>query len=968
MNSSRDVISRDLLTPRKSRCCVSGRSRLSGVLLCGIALSLLGTQCLPPFPFPPAGESAYVWTWTADVPASALTSVHGTSAHNVYTVGADGGHGPVVLHWDGTEWTQMSTGVRGDLWWVYAIEDVAFMSGANSHILRYRNGAFERMSTPGLGKHVIYGVWGSSATDVYAVGGVTGRNGFIWHFDGTTWMELDLPTDLPQDDYRDIPPFFKVWGTSASDVWVVGSRGVVLRGNAADGFTTVATPGESSLFTVHGVGSRVVAVGGAGDGVVLEAGDQITQVDVTGSQLLQGVCVDSDGGVWATGAQGNIYREVDGVFERQETDIPRAIQSLHAVWVDEEGGVWTVGGNVLTNDLDKGILVYGHPTNTGPAFVTVQDPAETIDATCPPDLIDTNPDASIARRWNEQLLNAIRRDTPRPTVHARNLFHLSAAMWDIWAAYDDTAVGYLVNESHTADDVHAAREEAISYASYRILSYRYGAAVGAATSLSCFDLFMETLGYDTSFTSTVDDSPAAFGNRVAETYISAYVNDGANELNNYADPDSYVHNVPRIVVDEPGSNALDPTVWQQLILAEAVTQNGIPEGSGVRAYVGPHWRDVTPFAMVRPAPGAPYFDLDAPTVLDDDLVDATVEVIRKSAELDADDGVMIDISPGAYGNNPLGTNDGTGHPVNPVTGEPYAPILVKRGDFTRALAEFWADGPSSETPPGHWNTLANDLSDHPDFERKLFGEGEELDPLAWDVHVYFALNGAVHDAAIAAWELKRTHLTARPITLVRTLGERGQRTDPNGPSYDPEGLPLVDNLIEVITEESSAPGERHAHLARYVGEIAVRSWRGEPGDRDHETAGVGWVRAVNWIAYQRRTFVTPAFPGFTSGHSTFSRGAAEVLTELTGSPYVSGGLGEYVLEPGWLHNEHGPSETIHLQFATFYDAADQAGQSRLFGGIHVRQDDFGGRITGAQIGMQAVALAATYFDGTADGN
>jgi hypothetical protein len=372
--------------------------------------------------------------------------------------------------------------------------------------------------------------------------------------------------------------------------------------------------------------------------------------------------------------------------------------------------------------------------------------------------------------------------------------------------------------------------------------------------------------------------------------------------------------------------------------------------------------------MVRPGPGLPYYELDAPTTLDDDLVDATVELVRKSAELDATDGVMIDISPGAYGNNPLGTNDGTGFAVNPVTGLPYEPQLVRRGDFTRLLAEFWADGPASETPPGHWNTVANHLSDYPGFERRLFGDEELLDPLSWDVHVYFALNGAVHDAAIAAWELKRTHLTSRPITLIRTLGAMGQRSDPNGPSYHPQGLPLVDDLIEAITVESAAKGQRHAHLSRYVGEIAVRSWRGEPGDRANEIGGVGWIRAIEWIPYQRRTFVTPAFPGFVSGHSTFSRSAAEVLTLLTGSPYFPGGIGGYMLEPGWLTFEDGPTATVELQWATYYDAADQAGQSRLWGGIHVRQDDFGGRTIGSDIGVRAAELAATYFNGTAQQN
>ena len=85
---------------------------------------------------------------------------------------------------------------------------------------------------------------------------------------------------------------------------------------------------------------------------------------------------------------------------------------------------------------------------------------------------------SVARVWDEVLLDAIRRDTPAPTVHARNLFHTSAAMWDAWAAYDPDAEGYFVDEDHEADDVRAAREAAISYAAYRVLLHRYSLAAG----------------------------------------------------------------------------------------------------------------------------------------------------------------------------------------------------------------------------------------------------------------------------------------------------------------------------------------------------------------------------------------------------------------------------------------------------------------------------------------------------------
>jgi hypothetical protein len=317
------------------------------------------------------------------------------------------------------------------------------------------------------------------------------------------------------------------------------------------------------------------------------------------------------------------------------------------------------------------------------------------------------------------------------------------------------------------------------------------------------------------------------------------------------------------------------------------------------------------------------------------------------------------------GNNPLGTNDGTGYAENSVTGEPYEPNVVLRADFARALTEYWADGPTSETPPGHWNVVANEVSDSPGIEHRIGGEGPELDRLEWDVKMYFALNGAVHDAAIAAWGVKRAYESARPISMVRYMGGLGHSSDPDDPSYHLDGLPLVDDLVEVITDASSAPGERHEDLAGHVGEIAVRSWLGNPEDPETQTSGVGWILATEWIPYQRSTFVTPAFPGYVSGHSTFSRAAAEVMTELTGSQYFPGGLAEWTIEAGDLIHEEGPTEDLTLQAASYYDAADQAGQSRIYGGIHPSVDDVNGRRTGSICGKDAWALALTYFDGSA---
>ena len=150
-------------------------------------------------------------------------------------------------------------------------------------------------------------------------------------------------------------------------------------------------------------------------------------------------------------------------------------------------------------------------------------------------------------------------------------------------------------------------------------------------------------------------------------------------------------------------------------------------------------------------------------------------------------------------------------------------------------------------------------------------------------------------------------------------------------------------------------------MAEHVGEIAIRAWAGNPEDPETEVGGVDWILATEWLPYQRSTFVTPAFAAYVSGHSTFSRAAAEVLTGITGSEYFPGGLGTWTIPAEELEFEAGPAKDVTLQWATYYDAADQAGLSRLYGGIHVRADDFAGRVMGSTCGMEAWALAQSYF-------
>jgi uncharacterized protein DUF6851/vanadium-dependent haloperoxidase-like protein len=534
-----------------------------------------------------------------------------------------------------------------------------------------------------------------------------------------------------------------------------------------------------------------------------------------------------------------------------------------------------------------------------------------------------HPEWTVARRWDEALLDAIRRSVPAPTVHARNLFHTSAAMWDAWAAYDPNALGYFVNEKHTASDVAAARNEAISYAAYRVLTNRYINSVGADESLSEFDDLMDALCYPLDNTSMQGDSPAAVGNRIAAAVIAFGMSDGSNQSGGYADPD-YAPANPPLVVAQSGTTLVDPNRWQPLQLEHMISQNGIPVVNGVQQFVGSNWGGVKGFAL--PAAGRDRLPLDPgppPRYGDPAYASEAEVVIADSAALDTADGVSIDISPGAYGNSTLGTNDGHGRNLNPVTGQAYAPDVVNRGDFTRSLAEFWADGPNSETPPGHWNVIANTVSDQMQ-DHKIGGTGAAIDRLEWDVKLYFALNAAVHDAAIAAWGAKGHYDSIRPISMIRFLGDNGQ-------------LPLQSGLVQLDSD----------------GQNLIRAW--------HPGGGVGWVRAADWVPYQAPTFVTPSFAGYFSGHSTFSRAAAEVLTGLTGSDYFPGGLGSWEIKSGSLKFEEGPATDVVLQWATYYDAADQAGISRLYGGIHVPSDDFTGRIVGSQCGKAAWALVQHYF-------
>lgn len=636
-------------------------------------------------------------------------------------------------------------------------------------------------------------------------------------------------------------------------------------------------------------------------------------------------------------------------------------------------------------------LAFGQPPYITKLFISLPVKATVVE------------DHSIARNWNEMLLIAIENDFARPTVHARNLFHSSALMYDLWSSITNKGQPYLLGQTlndfscpftgYKGEESEDALREAISYGMYHLLKHRFSEVAKVSAGL---DWFFRELGFDANVVQIDNASrnPVALGNYVASCYIDYGLQDGSNEAFLYTNEYYWPLNEGLNPKYSGNQSFLYPNHWQPLIF-----EGGFVDQSGNLFtterpidFLGAEWGKVRPFALaqndlqIRERDGIDFWMYDdpgSPPQLGEDEESTNfylwnfLTVARLSGDLDANN-QLIDISPASIGNISVddlpetfaeyqhfytleGGMMGQGFPTNPITGIPYEPNLVPLGDYARVLAEFWADGPSSETPPGHWFTILNYVSDHPAFSPRFMGEGVPLDQLEWDIKAYFTLGGAMHDAAVASWAIKGWYDFPRPISVIRFMADSGQSTNLEAENYAPSGFPLIGGFSELVTPEDPLAGENGEH----VGKVKIYAWQGHSliNNPVVDTAGVGWILAENWWPYQRPNFVTPPFAGYISGHSTFSSAAAEVLTYLTGSPYFPGGLGEFVAKKNdFLVFEEGPSVDVVLQWAKYSDAADQTSLSRIWGGIHPPIDDIPGRILGRKIAQQAFELSRQLFD------
>ena len=681
---------------------------------------------------------------------------------------------------------------------------------------------------------------------------------------------------------------------------------------------------------------------------------------------------------------------------------------------------WHVeGGELLDGQGTDTITVLWEIEAQGRISVTETDSncsslQQSIDVTLSANNFSEN--ISIARLWNEVLLNAIRGDFARPTIHARNLFHTSVAMYDIWAFYNmDKAQTYLLgntvhgfssgldlnNFPQPLGDNEELVNTAISYAMYRLMIHRFQGSPGADSNLERMNLLMASLGYDTTITSLdyISGGAAEFGNYVAQTLIDYGLQDGAREATGYDNAYYLPVNQPFNLDIDNNVPTSDPNRWRPLGLDIFIDQGGNVVDGNVPEFLSPEWGNVNGFALqesdvttyqrdgndyhVFHDPGPPpLLNTSANDTQSDQYKWGFSMVSVWQSHLDPSDGVMIDISPGAIGNTDIanfpsnfadypsfynftdGGDIGNGHAVNPVTTAPYDPNVVPRADYARVLAEFWADGPDSETPPGHWYTILNYVNDHPLFEKRFEGQGDILDDLEWDVKAYFILGGAMHDAAIAAWSVKGWYDYIRPISAIRYMGdERVDNTDTSNPIYEIDSFTLIPGYIEVVQAGDPLAG----FFGQNIGKIKLYTWRGHDfiNDPTTDVAGVGWILAEDWYPYQRPTFVTPPFAGYVSGHSTYSRAASEILTKITGSAFFPGGVGEFVAKKDeFLVFEKGPSVDVILQWATYRDASDQTSLSRIWGGIHPPADDIPGRFIGQAVADDVFAFALPYFQPT----
>lgn len=448
--------------------------------------------------------------------------------------------------------------------------------------------------------------------------------------------------------------------------------------------------------------------------------------------------------------------------------------------------------------------------------------------------------------WNDAALQAIRLTHPGPPMVARMLAITNTCMYDAFAAYDSRALGTQYGASlrrPAIERTRANKQKAISFGAYRALVDLF------PTEVASFGSVMTSLGYDPTDASTDTATPSGIGNVACAKVLAFRHTDGSNQLGDLGGSGPYTDYTGYVATNTP-TTTVDPDLWQPLTIpATGVTQK----------YIAPFWGQVKPFALTSaaqylPSVGPATYVPGGSAATNQHYIDQANEILAYSANLT---------------------------------------------DTQKVIAEYWADGPKSELPPGHWI---------------LFGEfvsARDHHTIKQDAEMFFALSNTIFDASIAAWGTKRVYTSVRPITAIRYL---------------------------------------------YSGK-AVVAWAG--ANKGTQTFDGGL-----WNPYQAASVITPPFPEYVSGHSAFSAAGAQILRYYTGSDDFGASYtnpaGVSRVEPGTT-----PATSVTLSWPTFSAAADEAGISRRYGGIHFADGDLQGRMMGRKVGDIGWAKSLEYFNGGA---
>lgn len=473
-------------------------------------------------------------------------------------------------------------------------------------------------------------------------------------------------------------------------------------------------------------------------------------------------------------------------------------------------------------------------------------------AFCPVNVRAQVPAPNEVIQWNQAALQGVRDSKLGPPMVARALAIVHTCIYDAWAAYDKRALGTQLGNSlrrPRGERTLENKNKTISFAAYR-----------AAVDLfpidenKVFRPLMAQLGYNPDDLSRDTLTPTGIGNVACEAVLQFRHHDGSNQLGDesasgvpYSDYTEYKAKNPPSALPVDPSLVVDPNHWQPLQYVD---------GTGTlvtQSFLGAQWYRVIPFALKS---GAEFRDILAQygpvTYGSAEFVEQAQELVKMSANLN---------------------------------------------DRQKMIAEYFADGPHSELPPGHWDLFAQFVS-----ARDNHGVDE-------DVKLFFAITNAIFDAGIVAWDAKRVFDSVRPATAIPYVLQGRQ----------------------------------------------IEAWGG-PG------RGTVAMDGSSWVPYQLSTFPTPPFPEYISGHSTFSAAGAAVLKLFTGSDAfedsVTLSAGSSKIEPGVT-----PSQPVTLTWATFTDAANQAGISRRYGGIHFKAADLIGREIGRLIGYIAFIKAERLWSG-----